>query len=348
MARLARAELVDPAEVAVFHCINRCVRRAYLCGQDPLTGQDYSHRKAWLERRLRFLAGQVGIDVLGFAILSNHFHVLLRSRPDVVAGWSDTEVATRWLALCPNRKTDTGQHAEPTAPEINMIRNMPERLAEIRDRLSNISWFMRLVAEPLARFANQEDQTSGRFWQGRFRAVKLCDEAAVLACAAYVDLNPIRAGVASTLEASDFTSVQRRIESEDLPEECATRTDGWLAPLQLDERAAASQSNGTPSTLRQRASDQGFLPLSFAEYKTLLEWTARNVRNRHAVAAGDRPRALARVGISAPAWLRLAAHFGKLFQRVAGAPESIARLKGRRRFRCRQADLLATSAAPSG
>jgi len=348
MARLARAELVDPAEVAVFHCINRCVRRAYLCGADPLTGQDYSHRKAWLERRLKFLAGQFGIDMLGFAILSNHFHLVLRARPDVVTCWSDTEVATRWLALCPNRKNDSGEPAEPTPPELDTIRNMPDRLAEVRGRLSNISWFMRLVAEPLARFANQEDQTSGRFWQGRFKAVKLCDDAAILACAAYVDLNPIRAGLASTLEESDFTSVQRRIESEDQPQENPSRPDAWLAPLQLDERAAVSQACDSPSSSRQRASDRGFLPLSIAEYKALLEWTVRNVRPRPEVATGQEPRTLSRIGISAPAWLRLATRFGKLFQRVAGAPQSIARLTGRRRFRCRQADLLGTGTASSG
>ena len=95
MARLARADLFDPAEVSVVHCINRCVRRCFLCGDDPHTGANYDHRKAWLERRLAFLAGQFGIDVLGFAILSNHFHLVLRNRPDVVAAWSDSEVASR-------------------------------------------------------------------------------------------------------------------------------------------------------------------------------------------------------------------------------------------------------------
>jgi len=96
MARLARADVFDPAEVSVFHCINRCVRRCFLCGDDPLTGQNFDHRKAWLESRLQFLAGQFGIDVLGFAILSNHFHLVLRNRPDVVAAWTDT--GTAWPA----------------------------------------------------------------------------------------------------------------------------------------------------------------------------------------------------------------------------------------------------------
>ncbi len=95
MARLARGELFHPLEISVLHCINRCVRRCFLCGEDPATGRNYEHRKRWLEDRLKFLAGQFGIDVLGFAIMSNHFHLVLRNRPDVVALWSDREVARR-------------------------------------------------------------------------------------------------------------------------------------------------------------------------------------------------------------------------------------------------------------
>jgi hypothetical protein len=154
----------DPTEVSVFHCINRCVRRCFLCGHDPLTGKNYEHRKQWLEDRLRELAGLFGIDVIAFAILSNHFHVVLRNRPDVVATWLDAEVARRWLLLCPLRRTDNGEPEEPTAEEIGTIVNVPERLAEIRRRLSDISWLMRMISEPLARRSNREEQLSGRFW----------------------------------------------------------------------------------------------------------------------------------------------------------------------------------------
>ncbi len=200
-------------EVSVFHCINRCVRRCFLCGHDPVSGRNYEHRKRWLELRLRFLAGCFGIDLLGFAILDNHFHVILRNRPDVVATWTDAEVARRWLRLCPVRKTPEGEPEEPSDAEIAAITGLPERLAEIRLRLSDISWLMRMATEPLARRANQEDEVTGRFWEGRFKSVKLCDEAAILACGVYVDLNVIRAGLAKTPEESDFTSAQRRIEA---------------------------------------------------------------------------------------------------------------------------------------
>lgn len=122
MARVARKDLFDPAEVSVVHCINRCVRRCFLCGDDPLTGKNYEHRKRWLEERLEFLAGLFGIDVLGFSILSNHFHLVLRNRPDVVEEWSDTEVARRWLRLCPVRKSRTGEPGEPTAAVLDEVK----------------------------------------------------------------------------------------------------------------------------------------------------------------------------------------------------------------------------------
>ena len=174
MARVARAEVFDPAEVSVFHCINRCVRRCFLCGDDPLTGQNYNHRKAWLETRLEFLAGVFSVDVLGFAILSNHFHVVLRNRPDVVATWSATEVApgAPGLRLCPKRTTradgpQSGKPPEPTEAELDSVRCVPEKLATIRRRLSDISWLMRMIAEPVARQANREDGVNGRFWSRR-------------------------------------------------------------------------------------------------------------------------------------------------------------------------------------
>ena len=104
MARLARVEVFSPKEVAIVHVMNRVVRRCFLLGTDSVTGKNYDHRKDWIEQQLRPLAACFGIDLLGFAILCNHFHLILRSRPDVVFAWDDTEVARRWLMLCPIRK----------------------------------------------------------------------------------------------------------------------------------------------------------------------------------------------------------------------------------------------------
>jgi hypothetical protein len=117
------------------------------------------------------------------------------------------------MMLRPHHRKPDGTPMEPTQPEINAIAKCPIKLAEIRQRLSNVSWWMRLLCQRVAQRANQEDEESGRFFQDRFRATRLSDEASLLACAAYVDLNPIRVVMCETLEESDFTSVQRRIES---------------------------------------------------------------------------------------------------------------------------------------
>ena len=96
MGRVSRAASCPDDEVNVVHCINRCVRRGVLCGEDAVTGQDYEHRREWIRRRFEFLAEHMAVEVLGFAILSNHFHIVLRNRPDVVENWSDDDVVRRW------------------------------------------------------------------------------------------------------------------------------------------------------------------------------------------------------------------------------------------------------------
>ena len=213
MPAYPRHEIVAGDEMGIYHCIARCVRRAFLCGVDPVTGKNNDHRKEWIRARLEQLASFFAIEVCGYAVLSNHFHVVLRVRPDLAQEWSDDEVAIRWRFLFPPRDEATGCQVEPTEHDLNMITSDPQRVVELRRRLASLSWFMRCLNEPIARAANREDCCSGRFWEGRFRSVALLDESAVLACSVYVDLNPIRAGIAETPEESEFTSAYDRIRS---------------------------------------------------------------------------------------------------------------------------------------
>ncbi len=351
MPRIRRRFLIDPAEVGVYHCINRCVRRSFLCGSDPASGKNYEHRRQWMQDRIQFLAGQFGIDVLGFAVMSNHFHVIVRNRPDVVRDWSDTEVARRWWYLFPKRRDDHGKPRDPTDSELQMISADPVRFAEIRERLSSVSWFMRCLVEPIARSANREDACTGRFWEGRYKCQPILDESALVACLAYVDLNPIRARVAETPGTSRFTSVYERIQALDpkygVPAfQLASSRDGqrraqsgggrlpdsihgsaaWLSPFELMN--AASDEPIPPS----RASNQGCLPLSFVEYLDLLDWTGRQLRadKRGAIPAGLAPM-LERLHIGGEeGWMELMARFSRLFRRAAGTPQSLQRERERR------------------
>src|SRR5258708_4214069 len=249
MPRIPRKFLFDPSEVGVYHCISRCVRRAFLCGVDRFSGKNYDHRKQWIQDRLEFLAGQFGIDVLGFAVMSNHLHVVLRNRPDLVAAWTDEEVACRWWKLYPLRRDDDGQPAEPTASELAMTASNPDRLQEIRARLSSLSWFMRAVAEPIARSANREDHCTGRFWEGRYKCQPILDESALAACLAYVDLNPIRARMATTPETSRFTSVHVRIQALDggASSPKGSPCAAWLSAFEL---SAAEAHQPVPASRR--------------------------------------------------------------------------------------------------
>jgi hypothetical protein len=122
---------------------------------DSVTGTDYSYRKEWIRQRIEKLASVFGTDVLAYAILSNHLHVILRSRPDVVATWSDRQVALRWLQIFPGKRIEE-QLGDPTTADVESLANNPERMAVIRLRLSDISWFMKALSEPIARFANKE------------------------------------------------------------------------------------------------------------------------------------------------------------------------------------------------
>ena len=267
MARQSRAEQFHPSEIAVVHAMCRVVRRCFLLGTDPTSGKCYDHRKLWIEQQLELAAACFGIDLIAFSLLSNHLHLVLRSRPDVVKTWNDTEVAKRWLRLCPPRKNKDGSAKEPSEAELNSIRNNRKRLVELRSRLSDISWWVRLMCQRIAKRANAEDGLEGHFWQGRYKAVRLLDEQSILACAAYVDLNPIRAALAETLEESQFTSVRRRILATQLSHEANQSVpasdrapDACLSPVQNDALRVALGAQASSSGTR--CSDKGFCSLT--------------------------------------------------------------------------------------
>ena len=85
MPAYARKEIVDDSVVGVYHCVSRCVRRAFLCGIDAYSGRNFDHRNGWIRDHLEELAAIFAVDVLGFSVMSNHIHLLLRTRPDVAA-----------------------------------------------------------------------------------------------------------------------------------------------------------------------------------------------------------------------------------------------------------------------
>ena len=154
----ARSEIFDPEEVGVYHCVSRCVRRAFLCGKDSVTNKSFEHRREWIRDRLAFLVDIFAVEVISYAVMSNHLHCLIRNRPDVVFKLSDKEVAIRWRKLFPYRRKRNGAPAEPNEDEIEEITEDIGKVITYRQRLSNISWFNRCLNENIARRANLEDE----------------------------------------------------------------------------------------------------------------------------------------------------------------------------------------------
>jgi len=192
----------------IYHCVSRCVRRAFLCGDDALTGRSFAHRRDWLETSIHELAGVFAVAVHAYAVMSNHFHLVIEIDPTAPSRWSDDEVARRWLKL--SRRRPEGQVSLES--RVSALTGDAERLEVLRHRLGSLSWFMRYLKEPIARRANKEDQCTGRFWEGRFKSQALLDDPAVLSCMVYVDLNPVRAGVASLARHASHTSLHRRVQ----------------------------------------------------------------------------------------------------------------------------------------
>lgn len=209
----ARKHLVCLADTPYYHVSSRCVRRAFLCGTDAKTGKSYEHRRAWIEDRIRVLSSLFSIDLCAYAVMSNHYHLVVRLNPDEADGWSDDEVLERWTALFRGPLLVQRYRAgEPlTAAELDTVRSI---VAVYRTRLGSLSWFMKCVNEPIARRANAEDCCTGHFWEARFHSQPLCSERALLTAMAYVDLNPVRARIARTPEQSQYTSFRARQRSD--------------------------------------------------------------------------------------------------------------------------------------
>jgi len=245
-----RKRQVSLQDTPYYHCISRCVRRAFLCGKDDQTGFDFEHRRQWIVDRIKLLCSVFSVDLCAYAVMSNHYHLVVKINTDATTHWSDEEVAKRWLQIFTGPMLIHRYLAgvELTSGELKCVADL---IVTWRERLADLSWFMRCLNEPIARMANAEDHCTGRFWEGRFKSQALLDARAVLACMAYVDLNPIRAAMAITPEESDYTSIQERIRQPD---------SDYLAPF-------------------SEQSDEG-IPFSLKDYLELVDWSGREIKKQ--------------------------------------------------------------------
>jgi len=287
-----------------YHCVSRCVRRAFLCGTDSLSGQSYEHRRQWIEDKLYDLTQVFALDLCAYAVMSNHYHVVLYVDVPLAEGWSREEVIARWHQLFKGTLFSQ-RHARGEPFSKVELKVLDKDVATWRQRLMDISWFMRVLNEAIARQANTEDNCTGRFWEGRFKSQALLDEAALAACLAYVDLNPIRAGMAKTPETSEFTSIQQRI----------TTAQAVHTPNHLQQQTKGLM----PFAGYPRQDSPKGLPFRLTDYLELVDWTGRILRDdkRGAIDA-NLPPILERLQIEPKHWLFLTQHFESRFKGLVG------------------------------
>ena len=291
-----------------YHCISRCVRRAFLCGYDTEAQKSFDHRKQWLIDQMHWLAEVFAIQISAYAVMSNHYHIIFYVNKELALAWSDQEVVERWASLFPMSQAkvwrDLGIDFE------NLSDDQALHIQRWREQLYDISWFMRKLNEYIARRANKEDDCTGRFWEGRFKSQALLDESALLACMAYVDLNPIRAGISNTPEESEFTSIQERIHSYQ-----AGQT--LRASLCVFEDEIASDVNDEFPV-------QVVLPCTREDYFELVDTTGRLVRQGK---TGSIPESLSpilqRLNIKPDSWVDTIVTLSQSFASFMGRPESM-------------------------
>lgn len=357
-----RSTLVSLADTPWYHVVSRCVRRAFLCGDDAHTGKNHDHRRAWIVDRLKQLSGVFAIDVAAYAVMSNHYHLVLRVDAERAQGWSNEEVLRRWTQLYDGpqlvQRLLSGQGGEMDQATLNAI---DEWTATYRTRLSDISWFMRILNETVARQANAEDKVTGHFWEGRFKSQALLDEQAILTAMAYVDLNPIRAKMAETPEASECTSVAERMatlasDAEPAPKTKIRREERYsnanTAPVVPKTVAQKQGTNVMPilalrqethlaalplqplmtfdGTTRLRAA----IPFAFEDYLDLVEITGRSLHpGKRGLIAERVPKLLERLGIDPERFIDSAANLMKQFGSAVGAPAHLTELCAQRQVK---------------
>jgi len=290
--------LISLADTPYYHITSRCVRRAFLCGEDQYSGKSYEHRRQWIVDRVRLLSSIFAIDVCAYAIMSNHYHLALKVCPEQLDGLSEDGILDRWCALFKGpllvQNYRNGEDLKPFERK-----TLSDIVEVFRKRLSSISWFMRCLNQPIARQANKEDGCTGKFWESRFESKALKSEEALLSAMVYVDLNPVRAGIADKPETSDYTSIRERLANEfDLQDAIDEQTAGGdILDFRSPLKPLLHFDGGTT------AKCQAGIPFGFEDYLALVDWTGRIMRSDKRGHIGNNlPPILDRLRISPEQW----------------------------------------------
>ena len=165
MPRTSR--LVISGEPAVYHVMSRTALDGFPIGDVE---------KDFLLKLIKRLSGLFFTEVMGFCLMGNHFHLLVKMLPE--SDLSDKAILKRLAAY----------HGDARAVEI-------DQLPFFRSKLASLSEYLREIKVQFARYYNKRRGRRGYFWGGRFKSVIVDSGETLVNCLAYIDLNPIRAGL---------------------------------------------------------------------------------------------------------------------------------------------------------
>ncbi|PIE90010.1 MAG: hypothetical protein CR997_08510 [Acidobacteria bacterium] len=347
---IPRKRQFDKKKINTLHIYNRTVRHAFLMRKND---EDENHcvRKSIYLNRFKFLLKVFSMESLSYCIMDNHYHLIIRTRPDLVDSWSREEVARRWWQLYPRKRDAQGHPAVPTQDELDLVffdqtgRQTPEQRCEVlRERLADVSWFMKSLNEYASKVYNKQENCRGAFWEGRYKSQLLADQSAVLAGSVYVDLNPIRAGLAETPEESAYTSGQVRCRSriakrklEKLRQKCRRKKENQEHRREIQElkNRIEKEANESKWLSPMKAADLSkpyvgvgsLLKVDEEDYLKLLDWTGRQL---HKGKVGRIPKdldsILTRMEVQAENWLETVQKYDHWFYRFVGKVQKITEL----------------------
>lgn len=298
----SRKSQISLADTPYYHCVSRCVRKAFLCGKDKTTGKCYEHRRQWVENKILFLAQVFSIEVCAYAVMSNHTHIVLCVDEKSASQWTALEVLSRWHKLFKGTLL-TQQYVNGEKMTEIEKQTVEDTIAVYRDRLFNISWFMRVLNEDIAREANKEDNCTGRFWEGRFKSQALLDDSALIACMTYVDLNPVRAKLATAAKDSAYTSIRKRLKAA---------------------RGNEQPSSLKPFALNGKIEEKSEINFELKDYLELIEFNSCAVRGeRFTEAKSVHLKAFDKLLISEKNWLVMSLCFELTFRGAVGKIECL-------------------------
>jgi REP element-mobilizing transposase RayT len=261
------------------------------------------------------LASIFHIDIAAFAVMSNHYHLLVHVRRDDALKESPLSIVERAHRLVAGN--DVTQRYSKNEQLASWEREQLDLFVDTwRKRLYSISTLMKFLNEGVARRANKEDECTGHFWECRFKCQALLDEKAVLSAMAYTDLNPIRAGMAAAPEASEYTSIKERVAH-------------WKAKASTESQSEKPEDYQPYQLMRfvghYREKMPAGLPFTLVDYIQLVDWSGRAIRDGKRGAFDEKlPPILKRLNIGEGHWLELCTHFETRFRGLVG---SVATLK---------------------